>query len=78
MMKLTIAKVDEVLFKGEAASLSCTGGMGDLTILPHHAPLATPIKKGEIKIVDTEGKEIRIPVESGILEVAHNEAIVIL
>lgn len=77
-MKLTIAKVDEVLFKGEAESLSCTGSIGDLTILPHHAPLATPIKNGVLKIVDSEGKEIVIPVESGILEVAHNEATVIL
>lgn len=77
-MKLTIAKVDEVLFKGEAVSLSCTGGIGDLTILPHHSPLATPLKKGELKIIDSDGKEIRIPVESGILEVAQNEAIVIL
>ncbi|MBI5078368.1 MAG: hypothetical protein HZB11_03350 [Candidatus Yonathbacteria bacterium] len=78
MMKLTIAKVDEVLFRGEAASLSCTGALGDLTILPHHAPLVTPLKKGELKIVDNEGKEIRIRIESGILEVASNEVTVIL
>lgn len=77
-MKLTIAKVDEVLFKGEAASLSCTGALGDLTILPHHGALVTPLKKGELKVVDSEGKEIRIRVESGILEVAHNEVTVIL
>ncbi|MFA5997462.1 MAG: hypothetical protein WC791_03130 [Candidatus Paceibacterota bacterium] len=78
MMKLTIAKVDQVLFKGEAASLWCTGGMGDLTILPHHTALVTPLKKGELKIVDAEGKEIRIPVTDGVLEVANNEVIVIL
>lgn len=77
-MKLTIAKVDEVLFRGEATSLSCTGALGDITILSHHASLVTPIKKGELKVVDSEGKEIRIKVESGILEVAHNEATVIL
>lgn len=77
-MKLTIAKVDEVLFKGEASSLSCTGGMGDLTILPRHAPLATPLKKGELKIVDSTGKEIFIDTDGGILEVAHNEVTVIL
>lgn len=77
-MKLTVAKVDEVLFKGEAASLSCKGDSGDLTILPHHAPLVTPLKKGELKIVDAEGKETRIFAESGILEVANNEATVIL
>ena len=78
MMKLTIAKVDEVLFKGEAASLWCSGALGDLTILPHHAPLVTPLKKCEMKIVDNDGKEVRIQIESGILEVAHNEATVIL
>jgi len=77
-MKLTIAKVDEVLFKGMAASLSCTGALGDLTILPHHAPLVTPLKKGELKVVDSEGKEIRIAVTDGILEVGGNEATVIL
>ena len=78
MMKLTVAKVDEVLFRGEAASLSCTGLLGALTILPHHAPLVTPLKKGTLKIVDSEGKEILISTEGGILEVAHNEVTVIL
>lgn len=78
MMKLTVAKVDEVLFRGQAASLSCTGALGDLTILPHHAPLVTPLKKGEIKIIDSEGQETRIAVTSGVLEVAGNEATVIL
>lgn len=77
-MKLTVAKVDEVIFQGDAASLFCSGAQGDLTILPHHAPLVTPLKTGEIKIVDGAGKEIRIRIESGILEVAHNEATVIL
>jgi F-type H+-transporting ATPase subunit epsilon len=78
MMKLTIAKVDEVLFKGEAASLSCTGGEGDITILPHHSALVTPLKRGELKVVDKEGKETIIPVFDGVLEVADNEVIVIL
>lgn len=78
MMKLTIAKVDEVLFKGEAASLWCKGASGDLTILPHHAPLVTPLKRCELKVVDSEGEEIRIPITDGVLEVADNEVIVIL
>jgi len=77
-MKLTIAKVDQVLFRGEAASLFCTGALGDMTILPHHSALVTPLKKGELRVVDSEGKEIRIKVLGGILEVAHNEATVIL
>lgn len=78
MMKLTIAKVDEVLFRGEAASLSCIGGEGALTILPHHSALVTPIKRGELKVIDKDGKETLIPVFDGVLEVADNEVIVIL
>ncbi len=77
-MKLTIAKVDEVLFRGEAASLSCTAALGDLTILPHHEPLVTPLKRGELKVVGSEGKETRIAVTDGVLEVASNEVTVIL
>ncbi len=77
-MKLTIAKVDEVLFKGEAASLSCTGALGDLTILPHHEPLVTPLKRGDLKVIDKEGKETHISVIDGVLEVAGYEVIVIL
>lgn len=77
-MKLTIAKVDEVLFRGEAMSLSCTGALGDLTILPHHSALVTPLKKGDLKVIDKEGKEIHIRTDGGILEVGGNEATVIL
>lgn len=78
MMKLTIAKVDEVLFQGEAQSLSCTGALGDLTILPHHEALVTAIKRGNLKVIDKEGKERNFPTSGGVLEVAHNEVIVIL
>ena len=78
MMKLTIAKVDEVLFRGEAESLSCTGAFGDLTILPHHTSMVTPVKKGVLKVVDSEGKEIIFHTNDGILEVGGNEATVIL
>ncbi|HBH71512.1 MAG TPA: hypothetical protein DDX26_01465 [Candidatus Yonathbacteria bacterium] len=78
MMKLTIAKVDEVLFKGEAASLSCTGSMGDLTILPHHTPLVTPLKRGTLKVIDSEGKESIFTANDGVLEVGGNEVTVIL
>ncbi|OIO30565.1 hypothetical protein AUJ77_02015 [Candidatus Nomurabacteria bacterium CG1_02_43_90] len=77
-MKLTIAKVDEVLFLGEAKSLSCPGTSGDLTILPNHSPLVTPLKKGDLKVIDHEDKELIIPIEQGVLEVGGNEVTVIL
>ncbi|MHB1118060.1 MAG: hypothetical protein ACYCZ7_00820 [Minisyncoccota bacterium] len=78
MLKLIVAQVDRILFQGEVAQVTCPGEMGELTVLAHHAPLVTSLKNGELKIVDSEGKEIRFSVESGILEVGSNEASVLL
>ena len=52
--------------------------MGDLTVLAHHSPLVTPLRPGELKIVDSEGIETYIKVEGGILEVGSNTATILL
>lgn len=78
MFKLTVAQVDKVLFQGDVAQVTCPGGLGDVTILSHHAPLVTPLRKGELRIVDAQGVVTQVPVEEGILEVGGNEATVLL
>ena len=78
MFKLIVAQVDKTLFDGEVAQVTCPGEMGDLTVLSHHAPLVTPLRTGELKIVDREGLETYIKVTGGILEVGSNEATVLL
>lgn len=78
MFKLIVAQVDKTLFDGEIAQVTCPGEMGDLTVLSHHAPLVTPLRPGELKIVDSEGVETYIKVTGGILEVGSNEATVLL
>lgn len=78
MFKLIVAQVDKTLFDGEIAQVTCPGEMGDLTVLSHHAPLVTPLRPGELKIVDGEGLETYIKVEGGILEVGSNEATILL
>jgi len=78
MFKLTVAQVDKNLFQGEVTQVTCPGADGDLTILSHHSALVTPLRVGELKIIDDKGAETRIPVTSGVLEVGGNEATVIL
>lgn len=78
MFKLTVAQVDKTVFQGEVTQVTCPGVDGDLTILSHHSALVTPLRPGELKIVDDKGTETRIQVTSGILEVGGNEATVIL
>ncbi len=78
MFKLTVAQVDKSLFSGEVTQITCPAEMGDVTILSHHAPLVTPLRAGELRIVDNMGVVTTIPVVSGILEVGSNEATVLL
>ena len=77
-MKVVIAKVDQVFYDGEAASLIAPGSDGQLTILTHHMPLVTTLKEGELVVKEKEGSEHRFPLKEGVLEVHHNGATVIL
>ncbi len=76
-MLVTIAKVHENLFAGEAQSLSVPTTEGIVTILPKHQPLVANIKAGVI-VVRTVSEEKRFNVTDGVLEVSGNQATVLL
>jgi F-type H+-transporting ATPase subunit epsilon len=77
-MKLTIAKIDEVLFQGTVKSVTCPGGQGELTVLPGHLPLVTILKKGKVKILTSSQEETEVEMEKGILEVTKEEVIILI
>lgn len=76
---LTIARVGENLFDGEAVSLTVPGEEGVLTVLANHEPFVTPLIPGAIRLEAADGsrKEIKVS-EQGILEVSNNQATVLL
>ena len=76
-MHIVIAKVDEVLFEGEAESLTVPGAAGEMTVLGHHEPLVTTLKPG-IATIRANGTEKEFRIESGILEINPTGATVIL
>jgi F-type H+-transporting ATPase subunit epsilon len=69
-MHVDVVSAEEEIFSGPATMLFAPGEMGDLGILPRHAPLLTRIKPGEVRIQvpDSEEEQI-IYVSGGILEV---------
>ncbi len=78
-MHIVIAKVDEVLFEGEAYSLTVPATAGEMTVLGHHEPLITTLKSGEARIRLHASDEQKIfPVSGGVLEVRSDGATVIL
>jgi F-type H+-transporting ATPase subunit epsilon len=78
-MRLVIAKVDEVLFDGEAFSLNAPGSAGEMTVLGHHEPLITTLKAGDLRVHVQAGDEPRLfPIQGGVLEIRPDGATVIL
>lgn len=78
-MKLVIAKVNETLFEGEAHSLTAPGAAGEMTVLAHHEPIITTLKKGELRVhLAPDDEPRRFAIEGGVLEVGPQGATVIL
>ena len=78
-MHIVIAKVDEVLFEGEAYSLTIPATAGEMTVLGHHEPLITTLKAGEARIHLQAGDTPKLfAISGGVLEVRSDGATVIL
>lgn len=69
VIQLDIVSAESTLFSGEVASLSATGSLGELGIMPGHTPLVTSLKPGSIKAKTTDGQEQDFYISGGTLEV---------
>lgn len=77
-MKLTISKIDQVLFSGEAESVSVPGAAGEMTVLAHHMPLITTLKSGKILLKTKDGKSTEFNIMSGFLEVGKTGMVILI
>ncbi|QDQ27055.1 F0F1 ATP synthase subunit epsilon [Chitinimonas arctica] len=70
-MHVDVVSAEEQIYSGTAEFLAAPGEMGEIGILPRHAPLLTRIKPGalRIKVANSNEDEILIYVSGGILEV---------
>lgn len=68
-MRIGVYSLQKVFYEGDVSSINCQTATGEITILKHHRPLISVLKKGTMKIVDENGKEWYIPISSGFLEV---------
>jgi F-type H+-transporting ATPase subunit epsilon len=77
-MHVHIAKIDEILFSGEALSLTAPGSEGEVTILAHHVPLVTPLQRGIVTVRPHNESPRSFEISSGILEVSAAGATILL
>jgi F-type H+-transporting ATPase subunit epsilon len=64
-----IVSTEKELFKGEIRFMTVPAIMGEIGILPGHAPLLTKLKSGSITITTLEDSIEHIFVSGGILEI---------
>ena len=74
-MNVIIHSLAGTLFQDEAEALTIKTTTGEITVLDHHRPLVTVLARGEARITRKSGEIVRVPVESGFLEVGKNSAI---
>ncbi len=67
-LRLEIVTAERQIFAEDVDMVIAPGIEGELGILPHHAPLLTPLKPGELRIKKS-GEEILMAVTGGFLEV---------
>jgi len=69
---VNIVSAEAEIFSGLATMVFAPGVMGELGIMPRHAPLLTKIKPGEVRIRTEDGEEESFYVSGGMLEVQPN------
>ena len=64
-----IVSAEEEIFSGRVTMVSATGTIGELGIMPGHAPLLTGIRPGPVKLQMDNGEEEVFFASGGYLEV---------
>ena len=75
VLHLSIISPDKRIFEGEASSVTLPGSAGSFTILAHHAPIVSSLKKGTLTYVSS-GNEQTVDIEGGFIEMS-NEVVTV-
>jgi len=68
-MHVDIVSAEIEIFSGTVTELYAPAEMGEVGIMPRHAPLLSTMKPGEVRVVDQHGDTQSFFVNGGILEV---------
>ena len=71
-MTLEIISAHEVMFKGEADSVTLPGELGQFTILRNHAPIISVLVEGKVSYRTSDGSEKDLSIKGGIADVENN------
>ncbi len=74
---LDVVTPTKTIFSGEVQSFTAPGTMGSFQVLHNHAPLLSTIGIGEVKVIDSGGKQKFFATSGGFVEVNNNKVILL-
>lgn len=77
MIKFKIVTPEKNIYENEIFQVTIPTVEGEITILPHHIPLVSVLKAGELRLKDKTG-EHSLAISGGFLEVKGDNEVVIL
>lgn len=76
-IKLEIVTVERLLYSGEVDMVIAPGADGVMGILPHHAPLLTSLKFGDLMVRKAGEEDLDFAIGGGIMEVQPDKVTVL-
>ena len=66
------------IFSGTASAVIAPGSIGEMTLLPKHAPLLSSLTKGKITLMGTTDKQSVFEINSGFLEISNDKLTILV
>ncbi len=76
-LSVSVVSAEALLWEGQAHTVEVSGSEGELGIKPHHAPLLTMIKPGQVVLSRHHGDDEVIYLSGGLLEVKDNRVTIL-
>jgi F-type H+-transporting ATPase subunit epsilon len=77
-MLIEIIAPGKKLFSGEVNLVQIPGKKSSFELLRNHAHIVSILKKGTIRLIDKEGKELTFPIEGGVIENRNNNIVILV
>ena len=68
-MQVNIVSAEKEIFSGVVTQVFAPAEMGEVGVMPRHAPMLSTLKPGVVRVLSQEGKEQTFYVSGGILEI---------
>ncbi|HRZ43444.1 MAG TPA: ATP synthase F1 subunit epsilon [Bacteroidales bacterium] len=76
-MQLTIISPDQQLYEGTVTLVQFPGTEGSFEVLPGHTRMIVTLGAGEIRIVQSDQKTIKVSVKGGVVEIKDDRLLVL-